>query len=146
MIVVNFYYNTEMRRIGLNFYTDIILVSLEIFRRFIWNIFRLENEQLSNIDQYRVTNDIPLRFERYSEKSHSQSSFLENIIFKLCPFTKRKVKEDHAVTLEDFLKRQKYSSEENNELDDLDELKVDKLERSQSELRFDAISDTKNDN
>ncbi|KAL0482958.1 hypothetical protein AKO1_014106, partial [Acrasis kona] len=35
----------------------------EVFRRFIWNIFRLEFEVLANRDSYRVVQDLPLTFE-----------------------------------------------------------------------------------
>ncbi len=34
----------------------------EIFRRFVWNIIRLENEQLNNMEGYRVVHDVPLPF------------------------------------------------------------------------------------
>lgn len=39
-----------------------ILSILEALRRFQWNFFRLENEQLGNTDQYRVTKDVPLPY------------------------------------------------------------------------------------
>ncbi|KAJ7892874.1 EXS family-domain-containing protein [Mycena olivaceomarginata] len=39
-----------------------ILGSLEIVRRVIWNFYRLENEHLGNIDQYRVTREVPLPY------------------------------------------------------------------------------------
>ncbi len=35
----------------------------EIFRRFVWNIFRLENEHLNNCGKFRAVSDIPLPFE-----------------------------------------------------------------------------------
>ena len=34
------------------------LAPLEIFRRFVWNFFRLENEHLNNCGQFRATRDI----------------------------------------------------------------------------------------
>jgi hypothetical protein len=41
-------------------WVSLLLIGAEIFRRFIWNIFRLELEQLS--EGYRVVNDLPLPF------------------------------------------------------------------------------------
>ncbi|KAL0483199.1 hypothetical protein AKO1_014851 [Acrasis kona] len=38
------------------------LAFLEILRRFIWNMFRLENEHLHNAEKYRVVTEIPLPF------------------------------------------------------------------------------------
>lgn len=35
-----------------------ILAPLEIFRRFIWNYFRLENEHLNNCGNFRAVRDI----------------------------------------------------------------------------------------
>lgn len=37
-----------------------ILAVMEIFRRFIWNYFRLENEHLNNCGQFRVVRDISI--------------------------------------------------------------------------------------
>ena len=34
------------------------LALFEVFRRFIWNFFRLENEHLNNTGQFRVVRDI----------------------------------------------------------------------------------------
>ena len=38
----------------------IVLASVEIVRRGVWNIFRLEAEQLSNIGKFRAVRDMPL--------------------------------------------------------------------------------------
>jgi len=35
---------------------------LEMLRRWQWNFFRLENEHLGNMDQYRVTHEVPLPY------------------------------------------------------------------------------------
>lgn len=37
-----------------------ILAIMEVFRRFIWNYFRLENEHLNNCGQFRVVRDIAI--------------------------------------------------------------------------------------
>lgn len=42
---------------------DTSLAMLEILRRVIWNVFRLENEQLNNCGLFRATKDIPLPFD-----------------------------------------------------------------------------------
>ncbi|KAJ7276062.1 hypothetical protein B0H12DRAFT_1065762 [Mycena haematopus] len=39
-----------------------ILGLLEIGRRWQWNFYRLENEHLGNVDQYRVTREVPLPY------------------------------------------------------------------------------------
>ena len=44
--------------------TSTIFSLLEIFRRFVWNFFRLENEHLNNCGEFRAVRDIsvaPLR-------------------------------------------------------------------------------------
>ncbi|KAG6811026.1 hypothetical protein H0H92_009291 [Tricholoma furcatifolium] len=35
---------------------------LEVLRRWQWNFYRLENEHLGNMDQYRVTHEVPLPY------------------------------------------------------------------------------------
>lgn len=42
--------------------------SLEILRRGIWNFFRLENEHLNNVGEYRAFKSLPLPFITYDEK------------------------------------------------------------------------------
>ncbi|KAH9941793.1 EXS-domain-containing protein, partial [Epithele typhae] len=42
---------------------------LEVLRRWQWNFLRLENEHLGNIDQYRVTREVPLPYT-YEDHSH----------------------------------------------------------------------------
>lgn len=37
-----------------------ILAPLEVFRRFVWNFFRLENEHLNNCGQFRAVRDISI--------------------------------------------------------------------------------------
>lgn len=37
-----------------------IAATLEVFRRFIWNFFRLENEHLNNCGQFRAVRDISI--------------------------------------------------------------------------------------
>ena len=39
----------------------LILATCEIFRRFIWNFFRLENEHLNNCGQFRAVRDISIK-------------------------------------------------------------------------------------
>ncbi len=38
-----------------------ILALMEIFRRFVWNFFRLENEHLNNCGNFRVVRDISIQ-------------------------------------------------------------------------------------
>lgn len=44
--------------IGLLLGFSALLSGLEIIRRAIWNMFRLENEQISNAEQFRAVNVI----------------------------------------------------------------------------------------
>jgi len=39
-----------------------IVACLEILRRANWNTYRLENEHIGNMDQYRVTREVPLPY------------------------------------------------------------------------------------
>ncbi|TRM56258.1 EXS family-domain-containing protein, partial [Schizophyllum amplum] len=39
-----------------------IVGGLEITRRWVWNFYRLENEHIGNVDQYRATREIPLPY------------------------------------------------------------------------------------
>lgn len=48
------------------FWITIFYVINELLRRFIWNIFRMENEHLYNCEHFRVINEIPLPFEEVS--------------------------------------------------------------------------------
>ncbi|VDB96024.1 unnamed protein product [Peniophora sp. CBMAI 1063] len=41
-----------------------IAAMLEVLRRWQWNFYRLENEHLGNVDQYRITKEIPLYYAR----------------------------------------------------------------------------------
>ncbi|EIW78498.1 EXS-domain-containing protein [Coniophora puteana RWD-64-598 SS2] len=45
-----------------------IAAFLEILRRVQWNFYRLENEHLGNMDQYRATREVPLP---YSDAAHA---------------------------------------------------------------------------
>lgn len=47
-----------------------LVAVLEIFRRFVWNIFRLEHEQVHNTESYRATVDVPLPFTVGKSTSH----------------------------------------------------------------------------
>ena len=44
-----------------------ILAIFEVFRRFIWNFFRLENEHLNNCGDFRVVRDISIHPLKLSE-------------------------------------------------------------------------------
>ncbi|AMD20001.1 HCL150Cp [Eremothecium sinecaudum] len=42
--------------------TSFILAAVEVFRRFIWVIFRVENEHVANVHLFKITGDTPLPF------------------------------------------------------------------------------------
>ncbi|KAL7091365.1 hypothetical protein ACP275_12G100900 [Erythranthe tilingii] len=44
-----------------------LVASLEIIRRGIWNFFRLENEHLNNVGNYRAFKSVPLPFNYYED-------------------------------------------------------------------------------
>lgn len=46
-----------------------IAAMLEMLRRWQWNFIRLENEHLGNVDQYRVTREVPLPYS-FDDPSH----------------------------------------------------------------------------
>lgn len=48
---------TEMGYISSDLMTS-VLSPLEVFRRFVWNFFRLENEHLNNCGKFRAVRDI----------------------------------------------------------------------------------------
>ena len=48
------YFNIE------SIYVATIAAILEVFRRFIWNYLRLENEHLNNCGEFRATRDITI--------------------------------------------------------------------------------------
>lgn len=50
---------TESKYISGDFLTS-ILAPLEVFRRFVWNFFRLENEHLNNCGKFRAVRDISI--------------------------------------------------------------------------------------
>lgn len=50
-------YLTEMQYVSSDLMTS-VLSPLEVFRRFVWNFFRLENEHLNNCGKFRAVRDI----------------------------------------------------------------------------------------
>ncbi|KDQ58686.1 hypothetical protein JAAARDRAFT_128693, partial [Jaapia argillacea MUCL 33604] len=49
-----------------------IAAMLEMLRRWQWNFYRLENEHLGNVDQYRVTREVPLPYTIEDEAVHDE--------------------------------------------------------------------------
>jgi hypothetical protein len=47
-----------------------LLAPLEMFRRFVWNCIRLENEQLNNCGLFRAVRDIPMEVVAPIDESH----------------------------------------------------------------------------
>lgn len=50
---------TEMKYVSGDVMTS-LLAPLEVFRRFVWNFFRLENEHLNNCGKFRAVRDISI--------------------------------------------------------------------------------------
>ncbi|XP_032309398.1 xenotropic and polytropic retrovirus receptor 1 [Drosophila ananassae] len=53
------FYLTEMKIVSSDIMTSITGI-LEVFRRFVWNFFRLENEHLNNCGKFRAVRDISI--------------------------------------------------------------------------------------
>ena len=65
-------------------YMLFLIAFAEIFRRFIWNLYRLENEHLNNCGQFRVVDDIPLPFTSNNpEDDDDDEGFYLNGLFIL---------------------------------------------------------------
>ena len=47
--------------------TKSIFAALELFRRFVWNFFRLENEHLNNCGEFRAVRDISMAPLKYAK-------------------------------------------------------------------------------
>lgn len=58
-----------------------ILSPLEVFRRFMWNFFRLENEHLNNCGKFRAVRDISVAPIDQSDQV-KLNVFLFNIVFR----------------------------------------------------------------
>lgn len=56
---------------------------LEMVRRTIWGIFRLENEQLRNTEGYRKVNFVPLHFDRTPETLQTEG---KNVVLEVAAF------------------------------------------------------------
>ncbi|GAO49163.1 hypothetical protein G7K_3321-t1 [Saitoella complicata NRRL Y-17804] len=45
---------------------------VEVFRRFMWNFFRMENEHMTNVGKFRAQRDIPLPYHLYSQSDEER--------------------------------------------------------------------------
>jgi xenotropic and polytropic retrovirus receptor 1 len=67
-------YDMNLPRKGTESYKDLVYTFIglaEVYRRFIWNFFRLENEHLNNCGQFRAVRDIgiaPIRLDESSKE------------------------------------------------------------------------------
>uniref|UniRef100_A0A7S1PG38 SPX domain-containing protein n=1 Tax=Percolomonas cosmopolitus TaxID=63605 RepID=A0A7S1PG38_9EUKA len=67
LLFLRIYFPDVMSLVWISFIT----AAQELVRRGLWNIFRLENEHLTNVGQFRVTRDIPLPFEYSGDNNQS---------------------------------------------------------------------------
>jgi hypothetical protein len=44
---------------------DVIFAALEVIRRGLWNFYRLENEHLNNVGNFRAVKTVPLPFQEF---------------------------------------------------------------------------------
>ncbi|KAG4306400.1 hypothetical protein PORY_000388 [Pneumocystis oryctolagi] len=60
-----------------------IINIIEVFRRFLWNIFRVENEHSANVSHFRVSRNIPLPYTLSTlEKKNEEAAIENDIILK----------------------------------------------------------------
>ncbi|EMR10502.1 hypothetical protein PNEG_01213 [Pneumocystis murina B123] len=93
---------------------------IEVFRRFIWNIFRIENEHSTNVLYFRVSRNIPLPYTFSTLENKDQEIVMENNIASKNKYSKRHFF-NIAISLfqlkhrEDFThRRPDYSNNKNN--------------------------------
>lgn len=87
LLITLYFIGDKIKANGSIIWVDVIVGSFEVIRRFIWNIFRLDNEQLNNAGEYLPIRDIPLPFEtsHFKPKRNLLLDFVKNIE-KLWPF------------------------------------------------------------
>eukprot|EP01080_Neovahlkampfia_damariscottae_P008154 gene8154-12615_t len=69
---------------------------MELFRRFVWNIFRLENEHLNNREKYRAIRDVPLPIYPSSNLIESDNMFKR--MFCFCCYSQEKNHEQDEIS------------------------------------------------
>ena len=71
-----------------------ILATMEVFRRFVWNFFRLENEHLNNAGEFRVVRDIavvPLDLTQLPKENEEEGGGAEQQLREHFQFSKRRI-------------------------------------------------------
>ena len=72
-----------------------ILAFLEVYRRFVWNFIRLENEHLNNCGQFRAVRDISIK---PIKKSNEETFDISNKIEK--ELTNKKISKDNMLNIQ----------------------------------------------
>eukprot|EP00004_Rigifila_ramosa_P024271 TRINITY_DN6982_c0_g1_i4.p1 TRINITY_DN6982_c0_g1~~TRINITY_DN6982_c0_g1_i4.p1 ORF type:complete len:776 (-),score=185.63 TRINITY_DN6982_c0_g1_i4:8-2335(-) len=74
-----------------------IAAFLELFRRTIWNLIRLENEHLNNCDSFRAVREIPLPLDTSSrQKTPTDGKFVALVEQRLGSLLRRNVPKKHT--------------------------------------------------
>merc|ERR1712228_121950 len=107
-------------------YIKLPLNLVEIFRRCLWNIFRIENEHLNNCGGFRVVEDVPIA-----------SDFESVVTFKTAPDKKQSISTMNTLTSEQ-------SEPSKNESVDIDYYANNIVENDDDETIYDE-DDSKND-
>ncbi|KAG5519354.1 hypothetical protein PMAC_001980 [Pneumocystis sp. 'macacae'] len=101
---------------------------IEIFRRFLWNIFRVENEHSTNVLHLKVSRNIPLPYKYFTLEKKDEEIIIENTALKNKDSKHRFFNIAIAASLyqrkhcEDFThKRHNSDNEKNLEISDEDE-------------------------
>lgn len=79
VFVVRIIWGGDIDTAGVDIWITFVLACLEIFRRAVWNIFRLENEHLNNCGKFRVCDDVPLPFETQTDFRQNKENFIESL-------------------------------------------------------------------
>ncbi|XP_071802189.1 xenotropic and polytropic retrovirus receptor 1 homolog [Asterias amurensis] len=127
-----------------------LLAPLEVFRRFVWNFFRLENEHLNNCGQFRAVRDISIKPDKEKEEENPKSMEAMMDDEGQVPLLKHKeskgeVRFDEAILRQRILSSESNVSNENkNNNPERERLLVNQSCNSTSRIRFQLGDDDDN--
>jgi heme exporter protein D len=103
------------------FWLNLALALCEIYRRFVWNIFRVENEFLNNVGQYRAIRDLPLPFEVTSllEKKRTLKKVQQQIQSLFSKYESDFTQNPSLIELMEISKKKYSEVEEDEEMKDV---------------------------
>ncbi|KTW31469.1 hypothetical protein T552_00111 [Pneumocystis carinii B80] len=93
-----------------------IIAVIEVFRRFLWNIFRVENEHSTNVLYFRVSRNIPLPYTFSTLENKDQEIVVENNIGSKKKYSKRPFFNNIAISLFQLKHREDFTHRKPNYL------------------------------